>query len=174
METLLNSLNDFLFEFLSKNASIMPKSFTKWIAYYYPDARIRKIYLEKLNVFFGEGTYANIGFICVNDGVIPVVVGDHVSIAVNCVCIAKSSANNGTTINDISYVRDVLTKQGPITIGNNAWIGANVTILPGVKIGHHCIIGAGSVVTADTEPLSIYAGVPAIKIRKLEDTIYEK
>ena len=174
MEAVLNFLNDFLCKFLSKNVSIMPKSFTKWIAYYYPDARIRKTYLEKLNVFLGEGTYANIGFIGVNDGIVPIVVGDYVSIAVNCVCIAKSSANNGTTINDIPYVRDVLTKQGTITIGDNSWIGANVTVLPGVTIGHHCIIGAGSVVTKDTEPFAIYAGVPAKKMKDLEGTIHDE
>ena len=41
-------------------------------------------------------------------------------------------------------------------------------------VGNHCVIGADSVVTADTEPFSIYTGVPAKKIRDLEDTVHDK
>jgi len=146
----------------------MPKSFTKGIAYYYPDARIRKLYLQKLNVSMGEGTYANIGFIGVNDAETPIYIGNHVSIAPNCICVACSSANNGISINQIPYVRDALTKKAPVVIEDEVWIGANVTILPGVTIGRSSIIGAGSVVTDDVQPFSVYAGVPARKIRSLE------
>ena len=39
----------------------------------------------------------------------------------------------------------------PITIGNNCWIGGNVTILPGVTIHDNVVVGAGSVVTKDLE-----------------------
>ena len=49
----------------------------------------------------------------------------------------------------------------PITIGEDCWLGANVTVLPGVTIGDRCIIGAGSVVTHDIPSDSIYAGNPA-------------
>ncbi|MEO0586665.1 MAG: DapH/DapD/GlmU-related protein [Planctomycetota bacterium] len=54
----------------------------------------------------------------------------------------------------------------PIVIGEDAFIGAKVIILPGVKIGAGCIIGAGSVVTKDTKPWHIYAGNPARLIRE--------
>ena len=56
---------------------------------------------------------------------------------------------------------------GPITIGNGCWIGANVTALPNVRIGDGVIIAAGSVVTRDCAPNSLYAGVPAQKIKIL-------
>lgn len=49
---------------------------------------------------------------------------------------------------------------GP-TIDEGAIIGANATILPGVHIGRRCLIGAGSVVTTDTQPGGIYIGNPA-------------
>lgn len=55
-----------------------------------------------------------------------------------------------------------------INIGNGCWIGANVTILGGVKIGDGCVIGAGSVVTKDCKPNTLYAGVPAKEIRILD------
>ena len=52
----------------------------------------------------------------------------------------------------------------PIVIGNDIWIGARVTILPGVHVGDGSVIGAGAVVTKDVEPYSIVAGNPAKKI----------
>ena len=56
----------------------------------------------------------------------------------------------------------------PINIGNGCWIGAGVTILPGVTIGDGTVIGAGAVVTSNCENNSIYAGVPAKLIRRID------
>jgi acetyltransferase-like isoleucine patch superfamily enzyme len=55
-------------------------------------------------------------------------------------------------------------KNKKITIGNRAWLGPRVIVLPGVNIGEGSVIGAGSVVAKDTEPFCIYAGMPAKKI----------
>jgi len=49
----------------------------------------------------------------------------------------------------------------PTTIGDDVWIGANAVITPGVRIASGTIVSAGAVVTADTEPYTIVAGVPA-------------
>lgn len=57
---------------------------------------------------------------------------------------------------------------GKITIEDNVWIGANATILPGIKISEGSVIGAGAVVSKNTEPYSIYAGIPAKFIKKRE------
>ena len=48
-----------------------------------------------------------------------------------------------------------------VSIGDNCWIGAGVTILPGVIIGNDCIIAAGAVVTSNVEAGSCVGGVPA-------------
>lgn len=53
----------------------------------------------------------------------------------------------------------------PVTIGDDCWIGGNVTILPGVNIGEGCTIGAGSVVTRDIPPFSVAVGSPC-RVRK--------
>ena len=53
----------------------------------------------------------------------------------------------------------------PTHIGKDCWIGAMCVILRGVIIGDGSIIAAGSVVTKDVEPCSIYGGVPARKIK---------
>jgi acetyltransferase-like isoleucine patch superfamily enzyme len=50
-------------------------------------------------------------------------------------------------------------------IGRNAWIGMGSVILPGVRIGEGCVVGAGSVVTRDVEPFSVAAGNPARVLR---------
>jgi acetyltransferase-like isoleucine patch superfamily enzyme len=55
----------------------------------------------------------------------------------------------------------------PISIGDNVWLGTGVIILPGVKIGNNCVIGAGSVVTKSfNEDNLIIAGNPAKIISK--------
>ncbi len=55
----------------------------------------------------------------------------------------------------------------PVTIGNNVWIGGNVTILPGVTIGNNVTIGAGSVVTKDIPDGVVAAGNPCRIIKRL-------
>jgi acetyltransferase-like isoleucine patch superfamily enzyme len=52
-------------------------------------------------------------------------------------------------------------EKGPITIGNDVWIGANAIILSGVSIGDGAVIAAGAVVTRDVPAYAVAAGVPA-------------
>jgi maltose O-acetyltransferase len=55
----------------------------------------------------------------------------------------------------------------PVRIGDGCWIGARVTILPGVTIGDGCVIAAGALVRSDCEPHCLYAGAPAVFKRRL-------
>lgn len=57
----------------------------------------------------------------------------------------------------------------PVEVGDWADIGVNAVILPGIKVGKGCIIGAGAVVTHDVEPFAIVAGVPARFLRWRSD-----
>lgn len=169
---ILHFIDKKVFKILENNVDKMPKRFIKLVANYYTDARIRKLYWRKMGVFMGENTFPNLGFQSTTNGEDLVIIGDNVSIAPNVVLITDSCANNGKLINQIPYVAEILTKKDKIIIQDDAWIGANVTILPGTTIGTCSVIGAGSVVTNDVEPFCIYAGVPAKKIRQLvEDDI---
>jgi maltose O-acetyltransferase len=57
----------------------------------------------------------------------------------------------------------------PIRVGAGAWLGARVTVLPGVTVGNGTVVGAGSVITGDLPEHVLAAGVPARVIRPLEE-----
>lgn len=150
--------------FLLAHVDAMPLSFSKTLAWYWPNAHVRRAYLRRFGVEMGEGTLANVGLIPVSGGSGRAHIGCHVSIAPNVTLILSSGANNGDRLNRYRYVAEKLTKSDDIIIRDEAWIGANVTILPGVTIGYCVVVGAGAVVTRDCEDYGIYAGVPARKI----------
>lgn len=64
-----------------------------------------------------------------------------------------------------SYENSEIRDNRPVEIGSDVWIGANVIILPGVKVGDGAVLAAGAVVTKNVEPYAIVGGVPAKVIR---------
>ncbi|MFQ6118804.1 MAG: acyltransferase [Methanosarcinales archaeon] len=102
------------------------------------------------NVFIGMGCYF--------DDFVPgrIIIEDGALISFRVTCIAHGPLRG-------NWKRE-------ITIGKNAWIGANVVIHPGVTIGESAAIGAGTVVARDVPPHSIVIGVPKMHlIGKVED-----
>lgn len=61
---------------------------------------------------------------------------------------------------------DRRSEHRPVRIGDRVWLGARVTVLPGVTIGDDCIVAAGAVVTQDIGPGGIWGGVPARLLRQ--------
>ncbi|MDE6407021.1 MAG: hypothetical protein K2K48_06295 [Anaeroplasmataceae bacterium] len=55
----------------------------------------------------------------------------------------------------------------PVIIGDKTWLGANVTVLPGVTIGEGAVIGAGSVVTKDIPPYTVAVGNPCKVVKEI-------
>ena len=61
----------------------------------------------------------------------------------------------------------------PVEIGDDVWIGGNVTICPGVKIGNRAVVAAGAVVTKDVPENTLVGGVPGKKIKDIENNVEE-
>lgn len=103
-------------------------------------------------------------------------VGDHANlysvgeIRIGAHAVVSEGAFLCTAEHDITSPKFEL-RIGPITIGDNAWIGARSTILPGRTIGEGAVVAAGAVVTRDVEPWTVVAGNPArvIKTREVKD-----
>lgn len=72
---------------------------------------------------------------------------------------ALGSAHTGIPLADPIIATDLIIKQ--VTVGFGADIGMNASILPGVRVGQHAIVGAGAVVTHDVPDYAVVAGVPA-------------
>ena len=98
----------------------------------------------------------------------PVNIGDYVMIGPNTLI---SAVNHPMTP---MGRRKHLAIAKPVNIGNDVWIGANVTIVPGVTIGNNVIIAAGAVVTKDVPDNTLVGGIPARVIHKLENDIPDK
>jgi galactoside O-acetyltransferase len=111
------------------------------------------------NIEFGENFYSNHNLVVLDAA--PVSFGDNVFVAPNC-CFTTA----GHPL-DVEQRNRGLEYARPITVGNNVWIGAGVTVLPGVTIGDNVTIGAGSVVNRDIPSGCVAAGVPCKVIRDL-------
>jgi len=70
--------------------------------------------------------------------------------------------------NDVNFV----TKGGPVTIGDYAWICSRSIVLPGIKIGEGAVVASGAIVTKDVPPYAIVAGIPAKIVGEREKKPY--
>ena len=115
------------------------------------------------NIFIGNNFTGNFNLTILD--INEVYIGDNVMIGPN------------TTITTVGHPlspkkrQKHLAQASKITIGNDVWLGANVTILPGVTIGDNVVVGAGAVVTKDIPDNSLALGVPARVVKKIENDL---
>ncbi|KAJ5454493.1 acetyltransferase [Penicillium daleae] len=109
------------------------------------------------NMIIGSNCFINWNLTVLDTSL--VVIGDRVQIGTG---VSLLTAGHDTSI----LSRQKFVEFGhPIFIEDDCWIGANVVILPGVRIGKGSTIGAGSVVTKDIPPFSVAIGTPC-RVRK--------
>jgi acetyltransferase-like isoleucine patch superfamily enzyme len=109
------------------------------------------------------GSDTGIGMGCTISAAQEVSLGKHVVLARNVYI-----SDHGHAFEDVNRpisvqgIRDIR----PVQIGDETWLGQNVCVLPGVRIGKHCVVGAGAVVTRDVPDFSVAVGCPAVVIRR--------
>ena len=111
------------------------------------------------NIHFGKNVFLNTGCSFQDRG--GITIGDGALIGMN---VTIATLNHG-----FSKETRNTTYSSPVVIGNNVWIGSNVTIIPGVTIGDNSVIAAGAVVTKDVPKNVVVAGVPAKKIKDIDN-----
>lgn len=109
------------------------------------------------NISVGKGVFINACCHFQDQG--GITIGDGAQIGHNVVL--------ATLNHEAEPSRRKITKPGPITIGENVWIGSNAVVVPGVSIGDGAIVAAGAVVTKDVPPNAVVGGVPARVIKTL-------
>ncbi|MGP5076553.1 DapH/DapD/GlmU-related protein [Brachybacterium alimentarium] len=111
------------------------------------------------NIRLGERVFLNAGCRFQDQGGLEI--GDD--------CLIGHNTVIATLNHDLAPRRRGDLHPSPVVIGRNVWIGANVTILPGVTIGEDAVIAAASVVTKDVPARALVVGSPARVIRTVED-----
>ena len=110
---------------------------------------------------FGKMVYANYNLTCVDDT--HIYIGDYTMIGPN-VTIATAGHPILPELREKLYQYNMSVK-----IGRNCWIGAGVTIVPGVTIGDNTVIGAGSIVTKDIPANVVAVGNPCKVMRQINE-----
>lgn len=112
------------------------------------------------NISIGSGTTIGDYATFLSGGLISI--GNNVMFADNIKIVAFQ--HNYEDITKPISAQSTIPKK--VNVGNNCWIGINVTIIGDVDIGEHCVIAAGSVVTKSIPAYSVAAGVPAKVVKK--------
>ncbi len=107
------------------------------------------------NIVLGDRIFINSGCRFQDQG--GITIGDD--------CLIGHNAVLATLNHDLDPTRRPDLHPSPIRIGKNVWLGANVTVLPGVTIGDNAVVGAASVVTRDVPENAVVVGSPARVVR---------
>jgi acetyltransferase-like isoleucine patch superfamily enzyme len=89
-------------------------------------------------------------------------IGDRVRFGPNVTLLCSSTPEK-------TKLTDIYGEIGQITIENDAWIGSGAVIQPGVTIGECSVVGSNAVVTDDVPSYTVVGGIPAKKIKDIED-----
>ena len=108
-------------------------------------------------IWIGEGTYLN--RYTMLDAHEQITIGRNCMIGPYCYI---TDANHGRAPG--VPVKEQKMETRAVVIEDDVWLGAGVVVLPGVRLGRGCVIGAGAVVTHDVPAEALFAGVPATRI----------
>jgi maltose O-acetyltransferase len=162
------SIEHFLEKF-SYDLEKQSKRALRFLAMYYPNAEIRRKCWIMTNVILGDNTYLNPNITVLDDyqGTNSLLsIGNNCSIASGVVFAPYSKHNNSNILREMGLL-EKYEKVEKIEIGDDVWIGANCTILAGVRIGSCCIIGANSLINKNIPDFTLSYGSPIRIIKDL-------
>ncbi|MFM5019581.1 DapH/DapD/GlmU-related protein [Aeromonas rivipollensis] len=114
-------------------------------------------------VVIGDNSYIGMNSV-INGFAHAVIIGKHCSIAQN----VNIMSDSGPNASDVMQKIFPIIREG-VSIGDHAWIGASVIIMPGVTIGRFCVVAANSFVNISFDDYCIIGGTPAKLIRRLTE-----
>ena len=181
-------IKEFILRLISPKRNPRPRLWVRWFINPFfhkigKGATIR--HRSRIDVFpwnrFEIGKLTTIEDFCtINNGSGHVLLGERVRVGIGSVIIGPVIMGNGSGLGQHVFVsgfnhgfNDASTNSSlqalvikPVTIEDEAHIGANSVVLAGVTIGKRCQVGAGSVVTKDIPPYSVAVGNPARVVKR--------
>lgn len=138
------------------------------------------------NVWVGAGCWLQVLGSAEGEGDVAIRIGSGTNFAGNCVVSASSSITIG---DDVLFARGIyvsdhshafgdaetpvidqgIDRVSPVVIEDGAWLGENVVVCPGVRIGRGAVVGANSVVVHDVPARAVAVGAPATVVRQLDE-----
>ena len=160
------NINKYRIENDRRNSAIPLADLTKYNARIEPGAFIRDLVEIGDNCVIMMGAVLNIG----------AVIGKNTMIDMNVVVGGRAIVGDNCHIGAGTVLAGVIEPPSadPVIVEDNVLIGANVVVLEGVKIGKGSVIAAGSVVIENVEPYSVMVGLPAKKIKTVDEKTKSK
>lgn len=122
---------------------------------------------EYANLKLGKQSEINTGcFLLAKDEII---IGENSTLAYQVTILTSANPNGPHN----KLVKLYPKMSNPVSIGNNTWIGARATILPGITVGDCCVVAAGAVVTKNVPDYTVVGGLPAKEIKKLNPSDFD-
>ena len=160
------NINKYRIENDRRNSAIPLADLTKYNARIEPGTFIRDLVEIGDNCVIMMGAVLNIG----------AVIGKNTMIDMNVVVGGRAIVGDNCHIGAGTVLAGVIEPPSadPVIVEDNVLIGANVVVLEGVKIGKGSVIAAGSVVIENVEPYSVMVGLPAKKIKTVDEKTKSK
>lgn len=159
-------ISDYVLENDRRNSAIPEVDLKKFNARIEPDVMIRDQVEIGDNAVIMMGALINIG----------AVIGKNTMIDMNVTLGGRATVGDNCHIGAGTVLAGVIEPPSaqPVIVEDDVLIGANCTVLEGVRIGKGSVVAAGAVVIKDVEPGTVVAGIPAREIKKIDDKTRSK